>query len=142
MGEMMTEAERKEMLSSPAGSFGADLDDIEGVYIHNRGDFLVGIEDGKIVATGAILKVTETSAELKRLRIKRDRQRQGYGETMFRRMVERGKELGYKELMLDTLAANATAQRLFKKRGFTELRREKQGPFHLSTWGKKLKKGE
>lgn len=142
MGEMMTEAERKEMLSLTAASLGTDLDDIKGVYINNGGDFLVGLEGKEIVVIGAIRKYTDTCGELKRLRVRRDRQRKGYGETMFRRLIERGKELGYRELILDTLAANTAAQKLFKKCGFTELRREKRGPFNLSTWGKKLKEGE
>jgi hypothetical protein len=51
----------------------SDLDDIEGAYINNRGDFLVGLEDSEIMAIGAIRKATETSGELKRLRVRQDR---------------------------------------------------------------------
>jgi N-acetylglutamate synthase-like GNAT family acetyltransferase len=142
MAEMLTEAERKEMLSLTAASLGTDLDDIKGAYINNGGDFLVGLEGKEIVAIGAIRKYTDTCGELKRLRVRRDRQRNGYGETMFRRLIERGKELGYRELILDTLTADTAAQRLFKKCGFAEVRREKHGPFNLSTWEKKLKEGE
>jgi hypothetical protein len=37
---------------------------------------------------------------------------------------------------------NTMAQRLFKKCGFTEICRERKGPFNLSIWGKKLKEGK
>jgi ribosomal protein S18 acetylase RimI-like enzyme len=117
----------------------SDLDDIEGAYINNGGDFLVGLEGREIVVIGAIRKYTETCGELKRLRVRRDRQQQGYGEAMFLRLIERGRELGYKELILDTLVSNTPARRLFEKLGFTELRRERKGPANLIIYGKKLK---
>jgi ribosomal protein S18 acetylase RimI-like enzyme len=119
----------------------SDFDDIEGAYINKRGDFLVGIQDGEIVVTGAIRKHTETCGELKRLRVRRDYQRQGYGETMMRKLIERGRELGYRELILDTLASNTASQRLFEKCGFSELRRESLGPFKLIIYGMELNEG-
>jgi len=138
MSKMLTEAELKGMMSLPPASLGSDLDDIEGVYINNRGDFLVGLEGKEIVVIGAIRKYTETCGELKRLRVRRDRQRKGYGETMIRKLIERGKELGYEELILDTIEENRPAQRLFEKCGFAQLRRESKGPFNLVIYGKKL----
>ncbi len=116
----------------------SDLDDIVGDYINNRGDFLVGLEAEETVVIGAIRKATETRGELKRLRVRRDRQRQGYGETMMQKLIERGRELGYRELILDTLANNTVAQRLFEKCGFSKLRRESLGPFKLVIYGMKL----
>ncbi len=117
-----------------------DLDDIEGAYTNNRGDLLVGLEGKEIVVIGALRKATETCGELKRLRVRRDRQRQGHGEAMMLALIERGKELGYRELILDTLASNTAAQKLFKKLGFVELRRERRGPFKVIIYGKKLNK--
>jgi ribosomal protein S18 acetylase RimI-like enzyme len=142
MFQMMTEAEQRELREAPPMPHGTDLDDIEGEYLNNRGDFLVGLEDSQIVAMGAIKKYTETSGELKRLRVRPDRQRQGYGEVMMKRLEERGKELGYKTLVLDTLASNTTAQSLFRKLGFAEVGREKRGPFSLSSWEKKIGEGK
>jgi len=138
MGEMLTEAELKELISLPTATFGSDLDDIEGVYLKSGGDFLVGVEGRKIVVIGAIRKYTDTCGELKRLRVRRDYQRKGLGETMMRKLVTRARELGYKELILDTIAENRPARRLFEKLGFSELRRERKGPFNLVIYGKNL----
>jgi ribosomal protein S18 acetylase RimI-like enzyme len=57
---------------------------------------------------------------------------------MMLRLIERGRELGYRELVLDTLESNLPAQRLFEELGFTELRRERKGPAKLIIYGKKL----
>jgi ribosomal protein S18 acetylase RimI-like enzyme len=116
----------------------SDLDDIEGAYIKNRGDFLIGTENGEIVAIGAIRRHSGDCGEIKRIRVRRDCQRRGYGQMMLLRLVERATELGYREVCLDTLSSNLPAQRLFEKCGFTDKTRQKMGPFELFIYRKKL----
>jgi ribosomal protein S18 acetylase RimI-like enzyme len=116
----------------------SDLDDVEGAYINNRGDFLVGTQDGEIVAIGAIRRQSGDCGEIKRIRVRRECQRQGYGQMILQKLVERAAELGYREVCLDTLTSNLPAQRLFEKCGFIEKRREKMGPFELFLYRKKL----
>jgi ribosomal protein S18 acetylase RimI-like enzyme len=140
MAAMVPKAKRIKVSPQDPTFIDSDLDDIEGVYINNRGDFLVGLQGKEIVVIGALRKATDTCGELKRLRVRRDRQRQGHAETMMLKLIERAKELGYRELILDTLASNTAAQKLFDKLGFVELRRERKGPFNLSIYGKKLNK--
>ena len=116
----------------------SDFDDIENVYIKNRGDFLVGLRGNEIVAIGAIKKYSETCGEIKRIRIRRDCQRKGYGETMILKLIELAKKLKYRELVLDTMTSNLPAQRLFEKTGFHVITRGTRGPFNLIYYGKKL----
>ncbi len=116
----------------------SDLDDIENVYLRNRGDFLVGLRDNEIVAMGAIRKFSETCGEIKRIRIKRGCQRQGYGQTILSKLMELAAELGYTELCLDTLAGNLPAQRLFEKFGFKQTQRRKLGIHDVIIYGKNL----
>ena len=118
-----------------------DLDDIEGVYINNRGDFIVGLQDGEIVAMGAFKQRTPECAEFKRLRIRPDCQRKGYGEAMMRKLMELAAEMGYKEGFLDTLTTNFRAQRLFEKCGWVKSGDGKKGPFQLLFYSRKLNKG-
>lgn len=66
----------------------SDLDDIEGIYLSNNGDFLVGTIDGEIVAMGVVKKVTAKRGEIKRIRIRQDHQRQGHGQTMLEKLIE------------------------------------------------------
>jgi ribosomal protein S18 acetylase RimI-like enzyme len=117
----------------------SDLDDIEGIYINNNGDFIVGMEGKEIVVIGAIRKVSAHCGEIKRIRVRRDCQRRGYGQTILLKLMERAAELGYQELCLDTLASNIPAQQIFEKCGFVENHRGKRGPFDLIFYEKKLK---
>jgi ribosomal protein S18 acetylase RimI-like enzyme len=117
----------------------ADFDDIEGVYLKD-GDFIVGFENGVVVAMGAFKKRTATCAEFKRLRIRPDCQRKGYGEKIMRQLLELAAEKGYTEGFLDTLATNNRAQRLFEKLGFTRSGGGKRGPFDLYFYTRQLKK--
>ncbi len=118
-----------------------DLDDIEGVYINNRGDFLVGIHGNEIVAMGAIRQASATCGEIKRIRVRRDWQRRGYGKTILLKLIELGRELGYTELCLDATINNTLAQRLFDKCGFVENHRGKVGIYDLVFYEKKLNEG-
>jgi ribosomal protein S18 acetylase RimI-like enzyme len=117
-----------------------DLDDIEGVYINNSGDFLVGLQGDEIVAIGAIKKVSATCGEIKRMRVRRDCQRKGYGEKILIKLIELAKQLGYTKLCLDTATSNIPAQRLYEKRGFVENHRRKIGPYEMILYEKKLNK--
>ena len=96
-----------------------DYNDIENIYINHRGDFLVGTLNGEVVVTGAVKYLTSTCAEIKRIRVKPDYQRKGYGEAMLKRLIEVARELGYKTLRIDTMTTNTRAQQLFNKAGFT-----------------------
>ena len=118
----------------------SDLDDIEGVYL-SRGDFIVGLQDGEIVAMGAFKQRTPECAELKRLRIRPDCQCKGYGETIMRQLMELAAEMGYTEGFLDTLTTNYRAQRLFEKLGWVKNGGGKKGPFDLLFYSRKLNKG-
>ncbi len=121
--------------------YDSDLDDIEGIYINNSGDFLVGTEDGEIVVMGALKKVSATRGEIKRIRVQRNCQRRGYARSILSRLIELAGELRYTELCLDATVDNTPARRLFEKCGFTETRRGKVGGYDLVFYGKKLNKG-
>ncbi len=119
-----------------------DLDDIKGVYIDNNGDFLVGTDGDKIVAMGALKKTSGTRGEIKRIRVRRDYQRSGYGRTILLKLIEMAGELGYMELCLDATVDNTPARRLFEQCGFVETRKGKVGTYDLVFYEKKLNKGD
>ena len=95
-----------------------DYDDIENVYINNRGEFLVGTLNGEVVVTGAVKKLREDTAEIKRIRVKPECQRRGYGEAMLKELIRAAGKLGYKRIRIDTMVSNYRARQLFKKAGF------------------------
>ena len=117
----------------------SDFDDIEGIYL-SHGDFIIGLENGEIVAMGAFKQRTPECAEFKRLRIRPDRQRKGYGELIMKKLAQLAVEMGYTEGFLDTVASNYRAQRLFEKLGWLRSGGGNMGPFELFYYTRKLKK--
>jgi hypothetical protein len=66
------------------GSWDDDLRSIRATYLDAGGEFLVGVLDGDVVAMGGLRRVSETVAEVKRMRVDARVQRRyeasGYGE--------------------------------------------------------------
>ena len=106
-----------------SGAWDDDLRDIEQAYLRNRGEFLVGLDDGRLIAMGALRKTSETLAEIKRMRVHLDFQGCGIGQKMLSRLEQRARELGYMRLHLDTSTKQFAAQHLYQKNGFYETRR-------------------
>ncbi len=108
------------------GHWDEDLDHIPEIYF-NKGEFLVGELDGKIIAMGALKKISDEIGEIKRMRVHPDFQRKGLGQQMYDTLEKKARELGYKTLHLDTTVNQTPAQRFYLKNGYTEVRREKEG---------------
>ena len=61
----------------------ADLVAIEQVYLHG-GEFLLGFINERLVAMGGFKRLTDTSAELRRMRIEQELQGRGYGTQLLK----------------------------------------------------------
>ncbi len=109
------------------GKWEKDFDDIERIYLNNRGEFLVGLLDSKIIAMGGLRKMTDEIGEIRRMRVDPTYQRKGYGQMILDVLEKRAKELGYKTLQLNTSAKQVSAQRFYEKNGYREIKREKEG---------------
>lgn len=105
------------------GVWDDDLYHIEEVYFRRRGEFLVALLDGRLVAMGAFWQSTPTSAEIKRMRTQPEMQGQGLGGIMLRELEQRAKQLGYTHLHLETGIVQVAAQKLYRKHGFREVGR-------------------
>jgi ribosomal protein S18 acetylase RimI-like enzyme len=117
-----------------------DLDNIENIYLKNNGEFLVGTHEGKLVAMGGLKKLSTTRAEIKRMGVHPDYQRQGFGQLILQKLLEVAAQLGYTELCLDTTAQNIPAQRLYERFGFVQARRKKIGSLDVIFYEKQLAK--
>ena len=116
----------------------ADLDDIESVYLKSGGEFLVGIHEEKLVAMGALKRQSETRAEIKRMRVYQEYQRQGFGQIILQKLTEAAVLMGYTELCLDTLLQNIPAQQLYEKNGFVRAGQKRIGRFDVVLYEKLL----
>jgi ribosomal protein S18 acetylase RimI-like enzyme len=104
-----------------------DLREIENVYLHNGGEFLVGTLGGDVVAMGAVKKTTDDRAEIKYMRVDPEFQRRGFGQAILAALERRAAELGYEALHLDTAVQQKTARHLYESNGYREVRRGRKG---------------
>lgn len=109
------------------GKWEKDFEDIEGIYLNNRGEFLVGAIDNKIVAMGGLRKMTNDIVELRRMRVDPVFQRKGYGQMILDVLEKKALELEYKIIELNTSLKQLPAQKFYEKNGYVELKREKEG---------------
>jgi ribosomal protein S18 acetylase RimI-like enzyme len=100
------------------GAWDADLKEIEQVYLEDDGNFIVGVREGEIVAMGALKKTDRRRAEIKRMRVHPNHQRQGYGELILQHLEMDARRLGYKILHLETTKLQIAAQKLYEKNGY------------------------
>ena len=120
------------------GPWDDDMSKIEQVYLDGNGDFLVGLVADRIVAMGALKKTGDSRAELKRMRVAPDFQRRGYGQAILEALERRAIEIGYTTLHLDTSVMQLSAQALYERNGFRELRREATASFEAILYEKQL----
>jgi len=114
-------------------SIHTDLHSIEEHYFGNKGCFLVGTLDDSIVSMGAFRKLTDATAEIKRMRTYPTHQGNGFGTAILRELITRAKQLGYSELILETSDRQMRAQRLYARMGFERYKSEMIYGFNC-TW--------
>jgi putative acetyltransferase len=103
----------------------SDLDDLTANYFNNKGIFLVLIDNGMIVGSGAIRYLSDDICELKRMWFLKDYRGKGLGWKMAEVLLDFAKESGYKKVRLDTVDAlkQAQALKLYKRLGFSVIER-------------------
>ncbi len=102
-----------------------DLKRIREEYIENGGEFFVATMNDEVVGMGALRKINDATAEIKRMRVKPELQGKGIGGLILDKLIEKAKELDYKKLLLDTSTKQIVAQKLYESRGFKESKRGK-----------------
>jgi ribosomal protein S18 acetylase RimI-like enzyme len=111
------------------GLWDDDLHAIEAAYFDAGVEFLVGAPDGKVVAMGALRRVSPEEAEIKRMRVEPALQGRGHGQTLLDALHRRAAELGYSRLRLDTAVRQRAARSLYERNGYRESRRGRIGQF-------------
>lgn len=98
-----------------------DVDEFQQVYFDRDGIFLVVLDDGKVIGTGALKRLDETSAELKRLWLLETYHGQGLGYRVVTLLFDFARQKGYKQIRLKTSTAQERAIAFYKKLGFYEI---------------------
>jgi GNAT superfamily N-acetyltransferase len=98
----------------------ADLVAVEEVYLRSRGEFLLGFIGERLVAMGGFKRLSEGLAELRRMRIARDLQGQGYGTLLLGELERRAFQSGVRTLCLDTARRRPLTLEFYRKHGYHE----------------------
>lgn len=100
-----------------------DLKNIRSTYLDNRGEFLLARHNNTIIGMGGLRNVDQTTAEIKRMRVKPQYQGQGIGKLILDALIKKAKALGYHKIILDTAVKQTAAQHLYQSRGFQGYKR-------------------
>ena len=123
-----------------SGPWEDDLRDIPANYLDSGGDFLVGFVDGELVAIGGLLLLSPGVAEIRRMRVHPNFQRQGLGRLLLKRLEERAQALGCQTIRLDTTDQQTAARRLYERSGYRETGRRQIDRFLFIDYAKTLER--
>ena len=101
---------------------------LEGKYGRPDGRLYVLYEEGEAAACIALRRLDSRRAELKRLYVRPRFRGRGLSSILLERITGEADEIGYEEILLDTLPCLESAIRLYINHGFTFTERYNDSP--------------
>lgn len=101
----------------------SDVDDFQRHYGPPWGRFLVAVDDDVVVGTGAIRRIDDETAELRRMWLLPAYHRQGIGYRLFRELEAFARAAGYRRVRLSTTIEQEQAIRFYVRQGFYPIER-------------------
>ncbi|MCW3464727.1 GNAT family N-acetyltransferase [Chitinophaga nivalis] len=98
--------------------FEEEMAHLPGPYAAPTGALFLAKADGQLAGCVAVRAFDNSTAELKRLFVKDAFKGHGVGKALAARAIEESKKLGYKRIILDTLAHMKPAIELYTSLGF------------------------
>ena len=98
-----------------------DLEDVQTHYFDNGGTFLVALNSEQIIGSGALRKLDENHAELKRMWLLEMYHGQGIGYRLIMQLFDFAREKGYTHIRLQTSPEQIRALGFYRKIGFYEI---------------------
>jgi ribosomal protein S18 acetylase RimI-like enzyme len=111
--------------TDPPADF-ADLADIAGCFLDQGGEFLVAELDGHLVGMGGFRPSGQGRAEVLRVRVHPATRRRGVGRALMEALQDRARQLGIRELHLDTATNQPEAMAFYAGLGYREVGHEHQ----------------
>jgi GNAT superfamily N-acetyltransferase len=111
---------------------------IEQVYLLGGGEFLLGFINERLVAMGGFKRLSDTSAELRRMRIERELQGKGYGTQLLRELERLALQSGIRALRLDAARRRPLTLEFYRKHGYQETGRGFYGEVETVQFSKTL----
>ena len=98
--------------------FSAELDRLSVMYAPPAGALLLARAGGDTAGCVGLRKLRDDICEMKRLYVRPEFRGRHFGRRMAEDIARRGRELGYRTLVLDTLGTMEAAQGLYLSMGF------------------------
>lgn len=102
----------------------ADVRAIADHYLKPGHHFWVVEHAGEVVATNAIRRIDDTTAEIKRMRVTRTHRRRGVARLLVDIAEDFCRRNGYQRIILDTTNRQQPAQRLYESLDYTRTHEE------------------
>lgn len=100
--------------------FEEELASLPGKYAPPKGRLYLSFVGEKLVGCVALRPINDTECEMKRLYIKPEFRGQGMGRILAEKIISDAKEIGYKQMFLDTLDTMKSALNLYASLGFKD----------------------
>lgn len=105
-----------------------DFRNIPKVYQVSNGQFWLLYSYERIIGMIALKSLSDTVGEVKRLNVHPNYRGSGYGDMLFKHLIEYAKENGFSKLRLDSRREFNPAYGLYLKYGFNEIPRYNDNP--------------
>ncbi len=115
-----------------------DLHEIERIYLDSGGEFLVGLQDGEVVAMGGFKPLSAERAELKRMRVAPHLQRRGIGSQLLVELETRAISRGFREVCLETAQSRPLTLAFYAKHAYTMTGHSRYGCVETVTFAKRI----
>ena len=93
-------------------------------------NFYLVFDDEQVIGMGGVRELTPEIGEIKRMYVLPAHRRKGYGKQILHYLVQKGKDLGFSKIRLDTGKFMTAAQHIYRSAGFyeTEIHLESEVP--------------
>lgn len=100
--------------------FDAELATLPGAYARPDGRLFLATDGERAAGCIALRRFDADSGEVKRLYVRPAYRGRGVGERLAQAVIAAAREVGYRRLLLDTLAHMSAAQALYARAGFQQ----------------------
>jgi putative acetyltransferase len=98
-----------------------DMDHLREHYFDNNGIFLAALDGDRVIGSGAIRRLDETTAELKRMWLLNDYHGKGIGYQLATHLFDFARTHGYRRIVLQTSPEQIRAITFYHRLGFYEI---------------------